>query len=64
MGELLEAVTLPGQRVHAFAPRVQAKAALAELLSQAAFDPDRKHATWARRRVAQMLSQCAALLIS
>lgn len=64
MADLLAASTPPGKEVMAMALRIEAKAAMANLLSQARFARDHMRADWARRRVGGMLADCTALMIS
>lgn len=60
---LLEAVMPPGQGRAVLATRIDAKIALAELLTRVSFGRDRRDATWAAGQVDIQIAACNSLLL-
>lgn len=63
MIQLVEAVIEPGQGPTVLNWQINAKSALSQLLSRAAFNDDPRDAEWAREQASKLVMDCQQMLI-
>lgn len=63
MISILEAIVTPETEAHTLNIRIDAKVALATLLTRAAFNRDARDSVWATRRAETLIGTCRALML-